>query len=151
MFMFKNLILSATFITIALLTGCASVPMESKAQDAARKEFTKPPDDKAGLYVYRNSSFGAALKKNVYIDDVLIGETARLVYFYKEISPGKHKLSTESEFSDNAIEFEAKGGNNYFAQQSIKIGVFVGGASIEMVPEEVGMKGVLECALAVCK
>ena len=77
--MFKKVILSATIIAITLLSGCASVPMESKTQDAARKEFTKPAADKAGLYVYRNSSFGAALKKNVYLDDVLIGETTRLV------------------------------------------------------------------------
>ncbi len=149
--MFKKLTLGAAVIAIALLTGCASVPMESKEQDAARKEFTKPAANKAGLYVYRNTSFGAALKKNVYLDDVLLGETARLVYFYKEITPGKHKLSTESEFSDNATTFEAVAGNNYFAQQSIRMGVFVGGAVVRMVPEETGMAGVKECEMAVCK
>ena len=122
--------------------------MASKAEDTSLKEFSKPAADKSGLYVYRNSFVGQALKKDLYIDGVRAGETANKVYFYKEIAPGKHQLSTESEFSDNSISFEAQGGNNYFAEQYIKMGVFVGGANIKMVSDEEGMKNVRECSLA---
>jgi len=39
-------------------------------------------------------------------------------------------------------------GMNYFVRQYIKMGVFVGGANLELVPEEEGKKGVSECNLA---
>lgn len=146
--MFRLLAVAASLSVSLLISGCASVPMASKEQDAVMKTFSKPAANKAGLYVYRNSFAGQALKKNVYVDGVLLGETANKVYFYKEISPGQHQLSTESEFSDNAINFQANGGSNYFAEQYIKIGAFVGGANVEMVSEEKGMKNVLECELA---
>jgi len=102
----------------------------------------------AGLYVYRNSFVGQALKKNIYVDDVFLGESANKVYFYKQVTPGPHKLSTESEFSDNSITFEAEARKNYFAEQYIKMGVFVGGANLKMVSEEEGMKQVSQCRLA---
>jgi len=107
-----------------------------------------PPENQAGLYIYRNTFSGQALKKTVYLDGNMVGETANKVYFYKIISPGPHTISTESEFSDNAISFEADGGTNYFAEQYIKMGVFVGGANIRMVDENEGKKAVLECELA---
>ena len=77
-----------------------------------------------------------------------MGETANKTYFYKEIAPGEHQISTESEFSDNAITFQAEGGKNYFARQYIKMGVFVGGANLQMVSEQEGMEEVLKCRLA---
>ena len=146
--MFKKVIVVVTIISSILLLGCASVPMASKEEDLALKNFPPPPSGMAGLYIYRNSFVGQSLYKDVYLDSVFIGETANQVYFYKVISPGSHYLGTESEFGDNWISFEADSGKNYFAEQYIKMGVFVGGAGIEMVDEKVGMEEVLECSLA---
>jgi hypothetical protein len=146
--MFKKVILVAAVIFVSFLTGCASVPMAPMEQDSALKAFSQPVADKAGLYVYRNSFVGQALKKNVYIDGVLLGETANKIYFYKAITPGQHQISTESEFSDNAITFQAEGGKNYFAEQYIRMGVFVGGANVRMVSEQEGMEAVRKCGLA---
>ena len=44
--------------------------------------------------------------------------------------------------------FDAVAGENYFDEQFIKIGAFVGGAGLRMVDEEVGKKIVLECGMA---
>jgi hypothetical protein len=146
--MLKNIFPPAVVISVALLSGCASVPMASDEQDAALKTFPQPSANNAGLYIFRNTFGGQALKKTVSIDGSIIGETANKVYFYKEIPPGEHTLSTESEFSDNATTFQAASGKNYFAEQLIKMGAFVGGADIKMVSEEVGKREVLECKLA---
>jgi len=53
---------------------------------------------------------GQALKKNIYLDGLLLGETANKTYSYKEIKPGQYQLSAESEFSDNTIKFQAESG-----------------------------------------
>jgi len=139
----KNLMVVAT---LAVLTGCAStVPMAPKEQDAASKTFAAPADNLAGVYIYRNNFVGKALKKRLMIDNVGIGETANGVYFHKTVAPGEHTLSTESEFGDNTLKFTAEGGKNYYFQQYIKMGVFVGGSGIQAVTEEVGKQNVLQC------
>ncbi|TIH10490.1 DUF2846 domain-containing protein [Pseudomonas leptonychotis] len=133
---------------IAVLSGCASVPMDTPSADAALKSFPAPPADQAGLYIYRDSFAGQGLKKTVKIDGEVIGETANRTYFYRHISPGNHVLATESEFSDNAINLLAVAGQNYYVRQSIKMGVFVGGAKLDVVPEETAQKHLQKCELA---
>ena len=133
-------------VTLAVLTGCAAVvPMASTEQDTASKTFKVPSSNMAGLYVYRNSSYGKALKKNIKLDGVVIGESASYTYFHKEITPGAHTLSTESEFGDNELPFTADAGKNYYFHQYIKMGVFKGGANLEAVNETTGQQCVLEC------
>ncbi len=144
----KKLISASLLTAFALLTGCASVPMASKDQDAALKSFASPPQDKSGVYIYRDSVMGSALKKRVSIDGVSLGESAPHVYFYKQVAPGNHKLSTESEFGDNEIDLNTEGGKNYFVEQYIKMGVFVGGSNLKVVTEEAGKQAVLSCGLA---
>ncbi|HET7201446.1 MAG TPA: DUF2846 domain-containing protein [Burkholderiales bacterium] len=146
--MFRKAFLGVCLISAFLAAGCASVPMASKDEDTAVKAFSTPPAGKAGLYIYRNTFGGQALKKKLYVDGVFLGETANKVYFYKELAPGQHEISTESEFSNNALALKVQAGNNYFVEQFIKIGVFVGGAALKQVSEEEGKKKVLECMLA---
>ncbi len=141
----RSLLLIAT---LAVLTGCASVPLAPKEQDAASKTFKAPSANMAGVYIYRNSFAGKALKKTLTIDSVAIGKTSNAVYFHKEVTPGEHTLSTESEFGDNVLKFTAEAGKNHFFQQYIKMGVFVGGSGLTAVTEEVGKQNVLQCSEA---
>ncbi|MFJ4192503.1 DUF2846 domain-containing protein [Pseudomonas sp. NPDC089534] len=147
--MYSRIKLLGAVLGFAILTGCASVPMESSSADAALKTFSPPPADQAGLYIYRDSFAGQGLKKTVTVDGKAIGETANRVYFHRLLTPGLHKLGTESEFSDNVIDLVVVAGKNYYVRQSIKIGVFVGGASLEVVPEAVGQAHLQKCTLAV--
>ena len=113
------------------------------------KQFTLPPEGKAGLYIYRDSSFGGALKKDVLIDDKCVGETAPNVFFYKEVDADKeYKLSTESEFSPNDLMLKVKSGMLYFIRQYIKMGVFVGGAGLELIENTKGKEAVKELEMA---
>lgn len=146
--MFKKMAIGAALGASVLLTGCASVPMAPAEQDAAMKKFDAPTDGNAGMYVYRDSFIGRALKKTVSIDGKEIGKTANKVYFYKEVTPGAHTLSTQSEFGDNDLKFVAQPGKNYFFEQYITMGLLVGGANIKAISESEGMKEVRECELA---
>ncbi|AEC16584.1 DUF2846 domain-containing protein [Gallibacterium anatis] len=133
----KKIISILMLVSALVLTGCATVPMASDAQDIQAKQFNSPNKKISGLYIYRDGSIlGAGLKKNLYIDDKFIGESARNIYFYKTVKPGKHKISTESEFGNNDLYITTQGGKNYFIRQYIRMGVFVGGANLEQVEEE---------------
>ena len=145
-----NKVLAAVVVTASLIGGCTSVPMESKEKSEQAKQFNSPSDGKAGLYVYRSGSFGGALKKDVWLDGECIGETAPNMFFYEEINAdSEHKVSTESEFSPNDLIVKTENGKNYFVSQYIKMGVFVGGAGVELVDEKKGKKEISKLDMAV--
>ena len=138
-----------TLAAALLLSGCASVEMASKSDSGKAKEFNPPAQGNAGVYIYRDSFVGQALKKDVWIDGKCIGESAPDVFFYTEVEGSKkHKLDTESEFSPNTLEVMFDAGKNYFIRQFIKLGVFVGGAGLEQIPEEQGKAAIAKLEMA---
>jgi hypothetical protein len=145
--MFKHLTVVA--LTAVLFTGCASVKMESKEASQKAKQFAQPSAGQAGLYIYRDSFVGKALKKDVWVDGKCIGESAPDVFFRTEVEGNKdHAIATESEFSPNTLSLFTEAGRNYFIRQYIKIGVFVGGAGVELIPEEEGKAAVSKLDMA---
>ncbi len=136
-------------LVMFLFTSCASVPMASKEESDYAKEFNSPSIGKSGLYIYRSGFFGGALKKDIWVNDECIGESAPNVFFYIEVEGDKeHKVSTESEFSPNDIMIAVKSGLNYCIKQYIKLGLFVGGADLKVVDEKKGKEAVLKLEMA---
>jgi hypothetical protein len=129
--------------------GCASVQMGDPKQDAELKTF-KIPADKAGIYVYRNESMGAAVKMDVLVDGQNIGETAAKTYMYKTVAPGKHVISSKAENTDT-IEVDLKAGTLAFVWQEVKMGVMFARTKLHLVSEQDGKKGVAETSLAASK
>lgn len=145
--MFKKIVL--VVLSSVIFVGCASVPMASKEKSAAAKKFSPPSNGNAGLYIYRAGSFGGALKKDVWVNGKCVGETAPNIFFHLEVEGDKsHKLSTESEFSPNDLLLDTKSGENYFVQQYIKMGAFVGGAGLKKVNSRQGKEVVRKLELA---
>ena len=147
--MFKKIVFLTT--TSVLFAGCASVPTEQVEVSNVIKQVKAPSANNAGLYIYRsNSMVGGALKKDVWVDDECIGETARGTFFYHEVLGDiQHKVSTESEFSPNDLMIDTKAGNNYFVKQYIKPGLIVGGAGLKLVPEAEGKQAISDLDLGI--
>jgi hypothetical protein len=123
--------------------------MESVEKSNEAKQFNSPSEGNSGLYLYRDSVVGSALKKDLWVNSECIGETAPNTFFYEEVEGDKeHTISTESEFSPNDIMLKVEAGKNYFIRQFIKIGVFVGGAGLEVVDEQKGKEAVSTLKLA---
>ncbi len=145
----KKLLASLGLTITILLSGCASVNMASKEASEAAKSFKQPAANQSALYVYRDSFMGRALKKDIFIDDECLGQSAPDVFFYKELKPNqKYKISTESEFSPNDIFLVTQPGTNHFVRQYIKLGVFIGGANFEIVSEETGKEAISKLVMA---
>ncbi|UAA40379.1 DUF2846 domain-containing protein [Paraneptunicella aestuarii] len=142
--------LSAIAITFLALSGCATVPTVSQEETNKAKQFDAPSEGNAGIYVYRiNSAFGGALKKDVWLNGKCVGETAPGIFFYEEVAGNReHTLSTESEFSPNSLMLEAESGKNYFVEQYIKMGAFVGGAGLKVVDATTGKNEVTKLDMA---
>ena len=146
----SKLTLLVSVFSIILFSGCSTVPLEPKGISDKTKEFNLPANGDAGLYVYRDSFVGQALKKDVWVDNKCLGETAADVFFYKSIKGDiEHKVSTESEFSPNDLTLKTESGKNYFVRQYIKMGIFVGGAGVEVIEEEEAKKAISKLDMAV--
>ncbi len=132
-----------------VLTGCASVELAPPAESAKAKQFAAPSEGNAGIYIYRNSMVGKALKKDLWVDGKCVGESAPDVFFYTEVAGGKvHAVETESEFSPNKLEMMFEPGSTYFIRQFIKMGVLSGGADLEQVPAAQGKADIADLSLA---
>ena len=148
----RGSILAGAVLSLAIMTGCtAQVPLHNMDYEAVTKEYQAPREGKAGLYIYRKDGYiGQALHKDIYVDGICLGETAPGVFFYKEVEGDQdHVISTESEFSPNDLKVFTKSGQNYFIEQIIKLGVFVGGSRLEQVDETKGKTMVNACRQAI--
>ena len=133
-------------ITFAL-GACASVPMGDATRDTALKAFSPPHAEKAGIYIYRNESIGAAVKMDLQVDGKHIGQTAAETYFFVEVPPGQHTLTSISENSDT-LSIDTVAGKLYYVWQEVKMGLLYARTRLHLATEEVGRKGVLESKLA---
>jgi hypothetical protein len=138
--------LTAALLAATLASGCASVNMADPAQDAARKSFTAPAD-KAGIYIYRNETMGAAVKMPVTVNGQMVGQTAANTYLYQEVAPGKVKVESLTEGKENTLEFEAKAGTLSYIWQEVKMGMWAAASKLHLVSAEQGQKGVKETRL----
>ncbi|PHM49582.1 DUF2846 domain-containing protein [Xenorhabdus miraniensis] len=148
----KKLLLSISLFSALFLSGCASVPLATEQESSKAKSFSAPEKGRSGLYIYRDSFVGKALKKDIYVDGKCIGETADKTFFYTQVSGDQnHKISTESEFSPNDLLIFTESGKNYFIRQYIKMGVFVGGAGLSVSTEDEGKRVISKAGVHLAK
>jgi hypothetical protein len=130
-------------IAALAVSGCASVPLTDKEADEAAKTFETKPG-LANIYVYRNESYGAAVKLPVYLDGVKMGATAADTYMMLRVHPGRHTLVSNPE-KDVPLHIVAVAGHNYFVWQEVKTGVRRARSELHLVDEAEGKEGVEEC------
>jgi uncharacterized protein YceK len=129
-------------LATAILSGCASVEMADTAADTSAKSFAAP-QGKAGVYIFRNETFGAAIKLNVTMDGKDLGQTASKTYFYEEVAPGQHTVVGRAE-NESRVTFDAVAGKLYYIWQEVKMGLLQARNQLQLVDEATGRAGVLE-------
>ena len=132
---------------VAMLAACASVPKASPERDRSAKQFAAPPKGKAALYVFRDESFGAAIKMSLLLDGRIVGDTAAKTFHWVEIAPGKHTLIGKAE-NESTLDFTAVPGQNVFVWQEVKLGVLSARNKLQLVDDQRGRAGVAQCELA---
>jgi hypothetical protein len=128
------------------LCACASVPMARPERDLEAKRFEVPPDQ-ALLYVYRDETFGSAIKFTVLVDGQHVGDTAAHTFLLVPVAAGTHEVVSKSE-KDSTVEFTAENGKAYFVWQEVKMGLFAARTQLHVVPADQGTKAVTTCSLA---
>ena len=127
------------------LCACASVQMAKPDRDLAAKQFEAPPDQ-ALLYVYRDETFGAAMKLTVLVDGQHVGDTAAHTFLLVPVAEGRHQVVSKAE-NDATVEFTAQNGKSYFVWQEVKFGVFSARSALHLISEQQGKAAVATCSL----
>jgi hypothetical protein len=139
--------LASLAVLAALATACASVPRATPEADASAKEFRTTPG-KANLYVFRDESFGGAVRMTVLLDGKLLGDTAANTFLLAAVDPGKHALVSKTE-NDANLEFVAEAGKNVYVWQEVKMGVWSARSQLSVMDEASAKPRVGRCSLAI--
>ncbi len=129
----KLFLLGITIYALLGFLGC-STKMATFQEDGYAKTFPVLKKGMSGVYIWRpDIIFASGAKRSIYIDEQEIGQSARGVYFYKQIPYGKHLISTMSEFGRNHLDIYMKSKRNYCIRQYLRLGVFGAGANVELL------------------
>lgn len=127
------------------LAACApSVALDTPENDAYAKTFPAPPENKAGLYLYRDSLLGAIVVKNMFIEGVGNLSSVNKIYYYLLLNPGLYKVCIASEFSPNCVELKMQARKNYFIENYIRFGLFSPGANVGVRQAKEAKKNILK-------
>ena len=130
-------------LCVAVLSGCASVPMMAPEEDTKAKSFAVQPG-KSNIYIYRNESMGAVVTMPVSVNGRVIGRTAAKTYLLLEVEPGSYELASLTE-NTSTYKLTAQPGRNHFVWQEVKMGAFSARSALSEVDETTGRAGVAEC------
>jgi len=126
------------------------VPTANLDSDAQAKTFATRPGV-AQIYLYRNESFGAGFKMEIFLDNNEVAATLAKTYVVLEVPPGEHTVAASSGRNVSAINVLAEPGNHYFVWQEIKFGMeagfFAPQTLLHLVDEQTGEAGVRQCEL----
>ena len=76
---------AALLLSYLAMTGRASVPMEGMEETSIAKKFNPPVEGRSGLYIYRPSSLGGALKKDIWVDGNVSAKVPRMFFSMKKL------------------------------------------------------------------
>jgi len=141
-----KLALAALLLLLSFMAGCASVPMEASGLDTQAKTFDVP-SDKASIYVYRNETFGSAVRMPIALDGKIAGQSGPKTFFLFEVPPGHHEVSSITE-NTSIVDLDTTAGKAYYVWQEVKMGLFAPRSELHKMDDDAGRAGVLECKMA---
>jgi uncharacterized protein YceK len=142
---FMKIIILALLVC-TMVSGCATVPMASLDSDQQAKQFKKVVD-KSSIYIFRNESFGAAIKIPITINGIMIGQTAPDTFFNIKTDPGPQTITCLGETTESLL-LTTKPERIYYIRQEMKMGLISARCAIYEVIESEGKEAVNSCNLA---
>lgn len=137
-------------IGFSRLIGCCCVALMA-ASCATGQRFTQvnpsmtPGNPELGrIFFYRPSSFGAAIRPDVKLNDERVGAAVSWGFFYVDRPPGNYQVVTSTEV-DRKLSFVLEKAQTRFVRFSVSFGFFVGHVYGELVDQEIGRLEIADC------
>ncbi len=119
---FPPSLISATLIGFTLaLASCASGPSYAEAL----KTMPPIPKGKGRVFIYRDTTLGAAIRPKIRIDEQPVGTSVAKGFSYSDQTPGPHVVSLVTEWKHKDT-VTVTAGQPSFVRTHVTIGAFVG-------------------------
>jgi hypothetical protein len=138
----KSLVIVLLLSAVSLLSGCASGPRYTPDTNA--------PRDKATVYIYRPSTFGAAITYPVSANGTELAVLPSHGYFVYYATPGETEFTAKTE-AKTSVTLDTKAGETYYVKGSMGFGVLIGHPHLTQVTNDVGAKEIAGCKLVLPK
>jgi len=116
-------------------------------KNSAEKKTT-PVEEKATVYIIRNSAVGLLIRMSIECDGEKIGSTKAKQYVYTVLDPGEYTFVSKGGENKASLNIELEAGEVYYIRQQVKMGIFVARTGLELMNEEAGIKALKECNLS---
>ena len=124
-----------------MVTGCASGPKFSEVKDS----FGNINAQQGRIFMYRNTTFGAALKPKIKINGESIGKTVANGFTFVDLKPGNYEIMTSTEVDRSLLLTLGKGQTRY-VKFNVSMGFLVGHVYPTLVETAVGEKEIKACS-----
>lgn len=118
-----------------MFLGCATGPTY---QESAA-EMRPLAAENGRIFIYRTTSFGAAVQPEVRVDGEPVGKAKPKGYFYVDLPPGSHEISASTEAERN-LNLTLDAGEEKYVRLEVKMGVLVGHVKPVLVDTAVGQE-----------
>ncbi len=130
-------------ISLALLSGCASVKYEELA------ELPQVEEGRGLVVFYRPGKMGgAALTYQVHEGEQLIGVLRSGTYFYHHSDPGSHTFWAQTGVR-NSISIDVVEGETHYIKGDVSMGLFAGHPRLAVMKPEQGKAAIGKLRYAV--
>jgi hypothetical protein len=142
--LFKSFV-SLGLLSMALLSGCASVKPAGPGQEAAVKRF-EVPATQSRIYIYRNEFLGTLVGLDLLLDGRPAGTTKGKTFVVADVEAGEHQLVSKGE-NTHTLNLTTRAGEASYVWQEVKMGLLSAGSRLHSVDAATGRAGVLETQL----
>lgn len=120
-------------LTLLVLAGCATGPKYSEMKST----IPVLRSDQGRVFVYRDSSFGAAITPSVAINGQIVGVSRANGFFYADLPAGNYRMSAETEV-ERSLTFTLAAREVRYVRASISFGLIAGRINFDLVNQAAG-------------
>jgi hypothetical protein len=129
---------------LAMIAGCAQVPMAPEPADIEAKKFS-PPAGKGSLYIHRHETLGGSVAIPVFVNGINVGQTAAHTYILLNLVPGSYTVESNAPENTARLNIKIKQGENTFIWHEPKMAILRGfRVGLTLSDQEEGKRAVLD-------
>lgn len=121
---------------------CVAVPMASVEEDKSAKAFLSPADGTSRVYLVRPYTTSPKDKAQVFVDGKPVAQLGPLTYAVIDVSPGKHRLSANTDVNSD-FELNVRKGDIHYVQYQLNLLFNTVTGEMKLLDENAGQQKVM--------
>ncbi len=139
----KSKIILLSLLVLTIITGCASGPSFNEYSAS----IPTMDADTGRIYIYRSTSFGAAIQPKIRVNGEEVGNAVPKGFFYVDRPAGNYEISASTE-AKRALTLTLEPGEERYVRLEVKMGLLAGHIKPVLVENSVGKQEITKTKFA---